>query len=480
MRFPATLPMEEAPEFFDRFLRMIGPQPWQKRYRNLLEQVRANPLLGELVARRHGIELSIGRLLETHDAQGGLPADLDTPEDYAALSFITPVVWIYDSLSQAGKVRVDGVLRGGLNTHQGLRPFENEIETATHLMHADFDVTFWDLEGRPGFDFLAVRDGVELEVECKSISGDLGRQVPQRGLRELSDRVRRGLNGVPGGVTGGWLVRATLPARLPKDPAGLERVAANVKAALMGGAPPSPEVCETDVRAFDLAASPFPVPEPTDVTKEKVRGFVDEQLGLSNVSTFSLSAPGKGALVVVVTSRKPDRVIGELVRTLKDAAKGQFSRRRPAVLAVQFLELEAEDMLELARQDSHDPAKARALQRATSLFFESPGRAHMHTVVYRSHGTLTSTGLDVQERGPTYTFTNPAHPYAEDPRCRPFPIEAPEAAQASARSGPAPPASRASSLRAGTATTAGGAKKVGRNEPCPCGSGAKYKRCHGR
>ncbi|WP_341535821.1 SEC-C metal-binding domain-containing protein, partial [Proteus mirabilis] len=24
------------------------------------------------------------------------------------------------------------------------------------------------------------------------------------------------------------------------------------------------------------------------------------------------------------------------------------------------------------------------------------------------------------------------------------------------------------------------AKKVGRNEPCPCGSGKKYKHCHGK
>ena len=23
-------------------------------------------------------------------------------------------------------------------------------------------------------------------------------------------------------------------------------------------------------------------------------------------------------------------------------------------------------------------------------------------------------------------------------------------------------------------------KKVGRNDPCPCGSGKKYKNCHGR
>ena len=26
----------------------------------------------------------------------------------------------------------------------------------------------------------------------------------------------------------------------------------------------------------------------------------------------------------------------------------------------------------------------------------------------------------------------------------------------------------------------GRAGKVGRNEPCPCGSGLKYKKCHGR
>ncbi|MBW2853539.1 SEC-C domain-containing protein [Escherichia coli] len=25
-----------------------------------------------------------------------------------------------------------------------------------------------------------------------------------------------------------------------------------------------------------------------------------------------------------------------------------------------------------------------------------------------------------------------------------------------------------------------GERKVGRNDPCPCGSGKKYKQCHGR
>ena len=35
-------------------------------------------------------------------------------------------------------------------------------------------------------------------------------------------------------------------------------------------------------------------------------------------------------------------------------------------------------------------------------------------------------------------------------------------------------------MPAATATPQSGVPKVGRNEPCPCGSGKKYKHCHGR
>jgi preprotein translocase subunit SecA len=33
---------------------------------------------------------------------------------------------------------------------------------------------------------------------------------------------------------------------------------------------------------------------------------------------------------------------------------------------------------------------------------------------------------------------------------------------------------------AGQAAAAGAQPKIGRNDPCWCGSGKKYKRCHGR
>jgi preprotein translocase subunit SecA len=54
-----------------------------------------------------------------------------------------------------------------------------------------------------------------------------------------------------------------------------------------------------------------------------------------------------------------------------------------------------------------------------------------------------------------------------------------------------PPEPAAQRRSAAAATAAGGSakehqpfvregRKVGRNEPCPCGSGKKYKQCHGR
>jgi preprotein translocase subunit SecA len=38
---------------------------------------------------------------------------------------------------------------------------------------------------------------------------------------------------------------------------------------------------------------------------------------------------------------------------------------------------------------------------------------------------------------------------------------------------------RSSAKGSSAASPAGGVAKVGRNDPCPCGSGKKYKKCHG-
>jgi uncharacterized protein YecA (UPF0149 family) len=41
------------------------------------------------------------------------------------------------------------------------------------------------------------------------------------------------------------------------------------------------------------------------------------------------------------------------------------------------------------------------------------------------------------------------------------------------------PAKVTASVGGGPAPASGEFEKVGRNAPCPCGSGHKYKKCHG-
>ena len=67
----------------------------------------------------------------------------------------------------------------------------SEMATAAHLMRRHCDVEFHDLETGGGFDFLANRAGATLEVECKMVSGDLGRQIHRKRVLELQERLQR-------------------------------------------------------------------------------------------------------------------------------------------------------------------------------------------------------------------------------------------------------------------------------------------------
>jgi preprotein translocase subunit SecA len=56
----------------------------------------------------------------------------------------------------------------------------------------------------------------------------------------------------------------------------------------------------------------------------------------------------------------------------------------------------------------------------------------------------------------------------------------PEQVMLSARAGsPAAPRTAPPPAPEGQGTFVRSERKVGRNEPCPCGSGKKYKNCHG-
>ena len=77
-----------SPALLGRFLDIIGSEPWQKRHRVLSDEMRLNPISRNLIIRRHAVELTLGRLLETHNTGAPLSFALTEAADYAALGFV--------------------------------------------------------------------------------------------------------------------------------------------------------------------------------------------------------------------------------------------------------------------------------------------------------------------------------------------------------------------------------------------------------
>jgi hypothetical protein len=420
---------EQIPSLMSRFLAILSPEPWRKRYRALQAAVERNPMLESLLVERHGLEFAMGELLESETPS----IDLSVPSQYRLATFAAMVALVYDHLDAAGQKRIAGLLRDGLGKNRGLLPFMNEIETIVHLLQMGFEVSLSDIEAQGRFDFLISRDGsqdgIEMEVECKSVSNDLGRKIHPRRARELAGRLQSVLREVLASRPGGVLMQVTFPGRLPDEQARFDQIAKTISHSLRTGVGlPGPSPCTIELCTFDLSEMPSGEPH---IDQATLREWVISKTGNRNPNVLFMYRPGQSAVVLVHRSREPDEFVPGLMHELKRAAKGQFTKTRPAVLVVQFLELDPDALRRVASADTSDPTRASAIQIATNQFLAGSGRAHIHTVVYRSTGDLRQsrqiTGEELirsyQEQGAAYSFRNWNHPMAADSRCAIFPSD---------------------------------------------------------
>jgi hypothetical protein len=424
-RLVTELDAERIPTLLDAFFSIAPQEALCKRAETLVQQVQANPILAEYVGQRHGPELAIRAALELPPEAS--PALLSSADGYRFLAFATMLVQVHHLVGAPGRKRLTGIVRDALQSDVGLNPIALELATAAHLARRGFDVAFADLETGGGFDLLATRNGAEIEVECKTVSGDVGKQIHRRRFAQLAFRLLPVLRAALPGLSGGILARLVMPGRLDGQAERQGAIADTVGRALSTLEPfPGPEPCSVEITRFDTTGTPFDRPDLPD--QDSIRAFARERLGADNPHILAFGRPREKAIVVVTESRRSDRILRGIMRQLKEAAETQFSRARPAVLAVQFVDISADEMLELARADSSDPARASGLQLASSAFLDSPKRDHIHTVVYRALGTASRTTSRredvieqaVSESAPSYVFRNPNHPLATDARYRAF------------------------------------------------------------
>lgn len=419
---PEAVPAE-LPALLRRFVDITGRKPWQKRFDSFRQQIQRNPLIENHFLEKYPLELEMEAAWALLESGGCFELPKSTAQA-ALYSFVAMTARVHQRLSQAGSHRLAGMIRSSLSEPCGFAPLQYEMTMAANLMHRGLDVEFYDIEHGGGPDFLAIRDGLEVEVELKTVSGDVGRKVHRPRLYQLAEHLYPAMNTALSRETDGHLVRVILPDRLDGSDAQMQDLRDQIAEVLMAhSSKPGIEPFEIDYMTFALEGGPFERPSFGPWTGVGVREFVKELVGNDNENILMVVSPGRTAVVVTVESRKNDSVMKSIQRTIKDAAKRQLTGTRPGVILVNLNDVTDGELLELAKADhSGDPT---ALQIATSQLLHRADWRHVHTLAYSVPGHVVQSSepssdsillSSVQQMGSTYVFKNPTHPLVRDPR----------------------------------------------------------------
>ncbi|MFZ0989534.1 MAG: hypothetical protein WAN27_17605 [Xanthobacteraceae bacterium] len=153
------------------------------------------------------------------------------PEYEDLYAFAIPAMRIYEQLPESAKRPFEGKLKDFVTGAYGARPFAYEITMAAHAMQKGFDVEFADLSGTARFDFILHAPADELELECKSSSGDAGRKVHRKEVNRLADLLLP-LTEQLASTAGCHLLSITVPDRLVTAPEELSDLASLAEKAM--------------------------------------------------------------------------------------------------------------------------------------------------------------------------------------------------------------------------------------------------------
>lgn len=349
---------------------------------------------------------------------GRVPWEMENAKLHRLFEFAASLVQIHDQLSPSARKRLVGRLQDGLKTDVGLAPLRFELQVAMHAAMAGFEFDCSDLESGGGFDLLVRRNTVEVEIECKTFSADLGRCVHKRRLYELGHAVID------------HMVHALkehrslfVDVRVDQHLTGriLEQVVEEIESALFAKANRVRDsICSIMITPILEDEIP-PALKMDRPDEESVQQFVEQRFQVVNASTL-VAGDSRGLLIVSIRGTKPDRLADAMYRELKKGTK-QLSGKRPGIIRAHLLDTTSAELLSLHRsQEAGQPSLLNAI--VTRLF--SDKRPHLFGVSFSAPGAVFAQQRDVgrarhtitREESPSYSFPNEKHQLATNQTLR--------------------------------------------------------------
>jgi hypothetical protein len=385
MLIDTAIDVRVLPTALARFTAIVGLGRWKKCVDDLSKWQNRTQLFDDYLEQRHGVELAFERVAQRRRLTGRLiwpPKDISTIRYYNLALSATAV---YDRLSVRGKKKLAGMIASALQSEFGFGPLAFEMQIVTHLMGRGFDVQFNDIEGDGGFDFLATRNGTQVEVECKHVSGDIGRKIHKKRQLVLGEHLLPRLDETIKQLGCGILVEVEMLDKLTGRLDHLEKITRLVISAISSGKETG-QVCDVSARKVPFDAQHPAFAKGRNVEIQDIARLFGMDPDFGNRHVIINIAPGRAVACVLLQSRKPDTVLPTIIKKLTADAKKQFTHDRAALLCVHMSDLTSEQLLDI----HNDGANGVFRQQITGMMDRRPW---LHTVA------LTATGGIHVERG---------------------------------------------------------------------------------
>ncbi len=396
--FRTTYSTGEIPSLIRDFRRLVGEENLLYANRSLSSRLQQNPLLDDYIHSEHLIEFGLTRLLQRTEAELSEDATAFSSEELRGLAFATSSLQVFGLLSEQGRKVLVGKLRGDLK-NKSLRSLDFELSTIVHLGGKGFGISFSDIETSGGHDFIASFGTLDFEVECKLISGDIGRKVHHRDALALFNMVRPILFKHIGSSAKSILVGIELSDRLSPGIEVLRSISDHVSTALdMGETKHKVPIGSILTHRFDMDGTPF-FPRDGLIDIDDASSYVKGRFGWKSPQMFCLWTEDLScAAVIAIACEQPDKIVSSIIKTLIEASQSQFSKNRPAVFYAGLQAISSLALRDLAHKSDSDPKIPNPLDVISFKVFER--RPFIHSIHYVSHHEEVVLNEDTSDDAP--------------------------------------------------------------------------------
>ena len=351
--FITELSASDWEQLIIKFKTIIDFKEWKNRISLLKTEIERYPFLSQFYNENFKIELGFGKLLDYKSSTGRYPTFIRDAKEYAFFSFILIFVQVHRALGSDGKKRLLGSIQSQLENDSGVAPIAYEMRIIGYLSRHGFKIELNDLENGGGYDFLATHSGVEIEVECKHLSADVGRQVHRKKFHSLAKTLHLVIENALDHCDSAKLITVTVPGRLNNNHDHQMAIAHRIKKVLSTNTEFSvDENYSVNLSHFRIEESPFSLNLDEKEFEERTRQYLESSLKIDRPNLLTYWRPGRSAIIVHVRSKKTDNVLRTISKRLREDTRNQFTGKKQSLLFVHLANSTRSDL-----KGMHDTAK---------------------------------------------------------------------------------------------------------------------------